>query len=173
MPGAFPFQHNPNGDHNEEVDQSAETYEDHTELPLEEDSFPGEEGQVISEDEGAQFLASEDPMSPESMLPPEARGETNGGPLGCCLGLTVGLMLSLFLGLIGFGHLTALAMAFFLHADAITNIRIATGFFGSIGAIVGGYIGWKIGKRVYREYESPVRKGRGRRSRAIPKQVRL
>ena len=113
---------------------------------------------MISENERAQFLAPEDPVSPESMLPPEARGETNGGPLGCCLGLTVGLMLSLFLGLIGFGHLTALALAFLLHADAITNIRIATGFFGSIGAIVGGYIGWKIGKRVYREYESPLLK---------------
>ena len=152
MPGPFPIQPNPNDDHNEEIDQSAEAYEDQTELPLE---------------------GEEDPASPESMLPPEARGETNGGPLGCCLGLTVGLMLSLFLGLIGFGHLTALALVPILHADAITNIRIATGFFGGIGAIVGGYIGWKIGKRVYREYESPVLKGRGRSNKAMPKQAKL
>jgi hypothetical protein len=173
MPGSFPIHPEPNEGYNEEADQSPETFEDHTELPLEENPFPGEEGQVISEDEGAQFVAPEDPVSPESMLPPEARGETNGGPLGCCLGLTVGLMLSLFLGLIGFGHLTALALAFLLHADAITNIRIATGFFGTIGAIVGGYLGWKIGKRVYREYESPLQKGSRRRTRAIPKQAKL
>jgi hypothetical protein len=82
-------------------------------------------------------------------------------------------MLSLFLGLIGFGHLTALALASFLHADAITNIRIATGFFGSIGAIIGGFIGWKIGKRVYREYESPVLPERKRRTKAMPKQAKL
>jgi len=160
MPVPFPIQPNPNDGHdgdNEEIDQSAEAYEDRTELPLEDEQFPREE----------------DPVSSESMLPPEAQGETNGGPLGCCLGLTVGLMLSLFLGLIGFGHLTALALAFFLHADAITNIRIATGFFGSIGAIVGGFIGWKIGKRVYREYESPVLKERRRRTRPIPKQAKL
>ncbi|MGI9058644.1 MAG: hypothetical protein ACR2H5_08695 [Ktedonobacteraceae bacterium] len=157
MPGPFPFQPDPNDSYNEEIDQSAEAYEDQTELPLEDEQFPGEE----------------DPVSPESMLPPEARGETNGGPLGCCLGLTVGLMLSLFLGLIGFGHLTALVLAPFLHADAITNIRIATGFFGSIGAIIGGFIGWKIGKRVYREYESPILPERRRRTRPMPKQAKL
>ena len=160
MPGPFSIQPNPNDGYdgyNEEIDQSAEAYEDQTELPLEDEQIAGEE----------------DPVSPESMLPPEAQGETNGGPLGCCLGLTVGLMLSLFLGLIGFGHLTALALASFLHADAITNIRIATGFFGSIGAIVGGFIGWKIGKRVYREYEPPVLKERRRRTRPMPKQAKL
>ncbi len=166
------MQPEPNDGFNEEAEQSPEVYEEQTELPLEEDSLPGEEN--LATDDGAQFVAPEEPVSPESMLPPEARGETNGGPLGCCLGLTVGLMLSLFLGLIGFGHLTALALAFLLHADAITNIRIATAFFGCIGAIVGGYLGWKIGKRIYREYEEPVRKGRrSRRSRAIPKQARL
>src|SRR5450755_3502038 len=114
MPGPFPIQPNPNDGYNEEVDQSPEAYEDHTELPLEDEHFPAEEGQMINGE--AQFIAPEDPVSPESMLPPEAQGETNGGPLGCCLGLTVGLMLSLFLGLIGFGHLTTLALASFLHA---------------------------------------------------------
>ncbi len=171
MPGPFPIQPNPNDNYNEEIEQLPEAYEDHTELPPEEEPFSGGEDQVINGE--AQSIAPEDSISPESMLPPEARGETNGGPLGCCLGITVGLMLSLFLGLIGFGHLTALALAFLLHADAITNIRIATGFFGGIGAIVGGYIGWKIGKRVYQEYDSPILKERGRRSRAMPKQAKL
>src|ERR1700676_4520482 len=123
MPEPFPIQPNPNDDYDgydEEIDQSAEAYQDHTELPLAEEQFPGEADQVINGE--AQSVAPKEGVSPESMLPPEAQGETNGGPLGCCLGLTVGLMLSLFLGLIGFGHLTTLALAFFLHGDAITNI---------------------------------------------------
>src|SRR5690349_12923039 len=41
--------------------------------------------------------AEEQPVvsSPEAALPSEALGETNGGPLGCCLGVVVGLVLSL------------------------------------------------------------------------------
>jgi len=105
----------------------------------------------------------ETPVSPESLLPPEAQGETNGGPLGCCLGVTAGILLSLLLGLIGLGHLIMVPLSGIIHTDAITNIRIATGFFAFIGAILGGYFGWKIGKRVYREYDSPVIKKRIRR----------
>ena len=33
----------------------------------------------------------EQPPSEESALPPEAQGETNGGPLGCCLGTIAGI----------------------------------------------------------------------------------
>ncbi|GAC1378016.1 MAG: hypothetical protein NVS4B7_00160 [Ktedonobacteraceae bacterium] len=101
------------------------------------------------------------PSTSEAELPLEAQGETNGGPLGCCLGITVGIMLSLFFGVIGFGRVSANVLIFLIHADAITNIRIATAFFTIIGAFVGGYFGWKIGKRVYREYElSPRQKQR-------------
>ncbi len=83
----------------------------------------------------------------------EVQYETNGGPLGCCLGVVVGIMLSLFLGVIGFGILTANAIVFLTHADAATNVRIATAIFALVGAMLGGYLGWKIGKRLYREYE--------------------
>ncbi len=86
---------------------------------------------------------------PELLLPPEARGETHGGPLGCCLGTIVGLFLTALL-------ITA------------TSIMLANGaFFGvatipvlALGIILGGYFGWRIGKRIYREYESPVVKER-------------
>jgi len=97
------------------------------------------------------------PSNPaESVLPPEAQGETNGGPLGCCLGITVGLLISVLLGVIGLGPLVASAMVFLIHTDAITTTRIATAFFALIGAILGAYFGWKIGKRLYREYEPHV-----------------
>jgi hypothetical protein len=113
------------------------------------------------------------PSDPESLLPPEAQGETNGGPLGCCLGIMVGIMLSLLLGVIGFGPLVASVIVFLIHTDAITNTRIATAFFALIGAILGAYFGWKIGKKVYREYEPPVLKDRTRKPRTRPKQAKL
>jgi hypothetical protein len=91
----------------------------------------------------------------------EVQYETNGGPLGCCLGIVVGIMLSLFLGVIGFGLLTANAIVFLTHADPATNVRIATAIFALVGAVSGGYLGWIIGKRLYREYElSPRRQAK-------------
>ena len=107
--------------------------------------------------------------SPEAALPPEAQGETNGGPLGCCLGVTVGLLFSLFIGVIGFGHNLAFLLGFILPFSAITDIRIATGCLAFVGTIIFGYFGWKIGKRVYREYEPPVIKDRRRKPKSKTK----
>jgi hypothetical protein len=127
---------------------------------------------LSDEQTGLDATTAEQPPSP-SELPPEAQGETNGGPLGCCLGITVGIMMSLLLGVIGFGPLVASVIVFLIHTDAITNTRIATAFFALIGAILGAYFGWKIGKKVYREYEPPVIKDRTRKPRTRPKQAKL
>ena len=94
----------------------------------------------------------------EETLPPEAQGETNGGPLGCCLGTVVGILLPALVllgasllfsngGLLGFATLPVIIL----------------------GAIICGYFGWKIGKRVYKEYEPPVVK---RQYRANPTKKR-
>jgi hypothetical protein len=109
------------------------------------------------------------PVSPEALLPPEARGETNGGPLGCCLGVTIGLLFSLFIGVIGFGHNFAYLLRFVLPFDALTDIRLATGCIALIGTVLFGYFGWKIGRRIYREYEPPVIKNRSRKRGSSPK----
>ena len=50
-----------------------------------------------------------------------------------------------------------------------TTIRIATAFFTLFGAVLGGYFGWRVGKRLYREYEPPVLKDRRRKAKAQPK----
>ncbi|HJT57024.1 MAG TPA: hypothetical protein VJ761_11050 [Ktedonobacteraceae bacterium] len=109
------------------------------------------------------------PVSPEAQLPPEARGETNGGPLGCCLGVTIGLFFSVFIGVIGFGHNLAYLLGLVLPFNALTDVRIATGVIALIGAVLCGYFGWKIGRRIYREYEPPVIKERSKKRKARPK----
>lgn len=84
--------------------------------------------------------------SPEAMLPPEAQGETNGGPLGCCLGTVIGLLLTFAIML-------------------TTSVLLANGGYlgfatlpvALLGAVTCGWLGWKIGKRFYREYEPDPR----------------
>src|SRR6185437_1779146 len=128
---------------------------------------------LSTEEQSDQPLAVEEeqpsPVPSEAQLPPEAQGETNGGPLGCCLGITVGLLFSIFIGVIGFGHNLAFLLGFVLPFDALTDIRIATGIIAFIGTVLCGYFGWKIGKRIYREYEPPVIKNRPTKRKSKPK----
>ena len=142
----------------------------------EEQEFPPSDQSTsdqLTEEEPEQPLPTEEeqplPVSPEAQLPPEARGETNGGPLGCCLGMTIGLLFSIFIGVIGFGHNLAYVLGFVLPFNALTDIRLATGLIALIGTVLFAYFGWKIGKRIYREYEPPVIKERSKKRKARPK----
>jgi hypothetical protein len=95
-------------------------------------------------------------------LPAEAQSQTNGGPLGCCLGVTVGLLLSLSIVILSRLYATPLAGA--LHGWLAFTVRAVLIVVGIIAAIVFGYLGWRIGARVYREYElSPQQKERLKR----------
>ncbi len=87
--------------------------------------------------------------SPEELLPPEAQGEANGGPLGCCLGIVVGLLLTALLT-------TGLSLAL-ANGGTLSFATIPVLF---IGTVLGGYLGWRIGKRVYKEYELSPRQKR-------------
>jgi len=103
---------------------------------------------------GAQLTADER-NADKIQLPPEAQGETNGGPLGCCLGVTVGLLLSLTVAIMSRLYADPLAQVF--HGNLSITVRIVMFFFAIAGAIICGYIGWKIGKHLYREYELSTR----------------
>ena len=94
---------------------------------------------------------AEEQDSDKIQLPPEAQGETNGGPLGCCLGVTVGLLLSLTIAILSRLYADPLAQMF--QGNLSISVRIVMTIFAIVGAVICGYIGWKIGKRVYREYE--------------------
>jgi hypothetical protein len=103
-------------------------------------------------------VAGEERTSDKIQLPPEAQGETNGGPLGCCLGVTVGLLLSLTVAVLS--RLYADPLAQVLHGNLSTTVRIIMFMFAIGGAVLFGYLGWKIGKHLYREYELSPRQQR-------------
>lgn len=127
----------------------------------------GDEAQVID----PTLLTSEEEASatpsPEDMLPPEARGEANGGPLGCCLGVTVGMFLSLTVAVLSRFYGDPLS-ALFQHNYALLGwiVRILMGVLIVVLAIVFGRFGWKLGRRFYREYEPPPVKERKRKPKA-------
>jgi hypothetical protein len=130
---AFPFSSRKEGD-NEEVPDSTDA------------------GQELLS--GDQLTTEEHPspeVSPEAQLPPEAQGEVNGGPLGCCLGVTIGLLLSLIVAVLSRFYADPLAQVF--HSSLSMTVRIVMFILAIAGAVLFGYIGWKIGKRLYREYE--------------------
>jgi hypothetical protein len=82
---------------------------------------------------------------PASTFPQEPEGEAHGGPLGCCLGIVVGLLLTM---LIMLGISILLANGAFLGAATLPV--------DLLGGAICGYLGWRIGQRVYRVYEPPV-----------------
>jgi hypothetical protein len=121
---------------------------------------PGEQGddEKISENieagqelQSGEQVAEDEHNSDKVQLPPEAQAETNGGPLGCCLGVTVGLLLSLTIAILSSLFADPLAQVF--HGNLSISVRIVMSIFAIGGAVLFGYIGWKIGRRVYREYE--------------------
>ncbi len=106
-------------------------------------------------------------VSPEissSTLPPEAQGEANGGPLGCCLGVTVGLLLSLSIAVLSRLYADSLAQIFSSSLSLV--VRIVMILIALAAIIICGYFGWKIGRNAYREYDPPVVKDRRKRKSA-------
>jgi hypothetical protein len=121
---------------------------------------PGEQGdeKKISESieagqelQSGEQVAEDESNSDKIRTPPEAQGETNGGPLGCCLGVTVGLLLSLTVAILSRLYADPLVQVF--HGNLSISVRIVMSIFAIGGAALCGYIGWKIGRHVYREYE--------------------
>lgn len=126
-------------------------------VPFPPDGQQGDDEETLANVEARQELQageqgnSGEQNSDKSQLPPEAQGETNGGPLGCCLGVTVGLLLSLTVAILSRLYSDPLASVF--HGNLAISVRIVMFIFAMGGAVLFGYFGWKIGKHAYREYE--------------------
>ena len=132
------------------------TSEEENQVPLNDDSVYSQTTDQVTEDNDTADYSSIEEMpkeevnaetstSPAFELPPEAQGEAHGGPLGCCLGLVVGVFL------------TALLMT--IASVALGNggfLGVATVPVLALGTILCGYFGWKIGKKLYREYDTSV-----------------
>jgi uncharacterized membrane protein len=116
---------------------------------------------AASDEPAAKGEEQSPPSSPEAALPPEAQGETNGGPLGCCFGVIIGLLLSLVIAIVS--RLYGVPLAQLLQGNLSVVVRIAMALVAVAGVIVFGYFGWKIGRKLYREYEPPVVKDRRRK----------
>lgn len=116
------------------------------------------------QDDDHQDMPEEGHVAPETAAASETpqvqpQGNPSGGPLGCCLGITVGLLLSLSVAVIS--RLYATPLAGLLHGGLSITVRVVMLAVGVIAAIIFGYLGWKIGSRVYKEYElSPRQKAR-------------
>ena len=137
-PEPFPSQNN----HLEEAEQ-----------PLDE-----EQPEKIGEEPSDEEVVIE--RYPVSTLPPVENDEAHGGPLGCCLGVVVGLFLTMLLML---GISLALSNGGYL--------GLATAPIALLGGVIGGYFGWRIGKAVYRVYETPVFIDKRRKKRSARKKT--
>ncbi len=109
---------------------------------------------VYSEERETVSPISENITPEEAQLPPEAQGEVNGGPLGCCLGTTIGLLLSVSIALLS--RFYADSLAHLLGGGLSIVTRILMVLVAIVGVLICGYFGWRIGKSVYREYDSPI-----------------
>ncbi len=141
-----------------------------TEVPLAETLSAGAESAIDSDqgdergDAGAKMEIPEVPSTIEGQLPLEAQGETNGGPLGCCLGTTIGLLLSISVALLSRFYADPLAHLLGGALSIVTRILMV--IVAIIAVIICSYFGWRIGKNVYREYNAPLNPGEDQRSKS-------
>lgn len=132
------------------------TSEEENQVPLNDDSVSSQamSDNDIKDTTIIEEVPTEEVNEQALELPPEAQGEANGGPLGCCLGLVVGVFLTALLMTIGS---VALGNGGFL---GIATVPVL-----ALGTILCGYFGWKIGKKLYREYDTSVENGEKQASR--------
>ena len=118
-----------------EDDQPEADIDQEADQPLEEESSP-------------------ETSAPAEQPPPEARGDVNGGPLGCCFGVSMGLLLSAGIASLSIpviSHFFAGRGLLALLTQILVIVLVVVGFF------LLGFLGWKIGRKVFREYEPSPR----------------
>src|SRR5579863_5909768 len=109
-----------------------------------------EQENSLDEDQPVEEESPQPANTPEAQLPPEAQGEVNGGPLGCCFGVSMGLLLGAGIASLSIpviSHFFA-GRGFLAMLTQILVIVVVVVVFCLLA-----YFGWKIGRRVFREYD--------------------
>ena len=105
-------------------------------------------------DQPVQEESTQPASAPTAQPPQDARGGVNGGPLGCCLGVSMGLLISAGIASLSIpviSHFFAGRGVLALLTQILVIVLVIVGFF------VLGYLGWRIGRRIFREYEPSPR----------------
>jgi hypothetical protein len=109
--------------------------------------------QTFPTPEGTAGEPSAPPDPYAGATPPGVDWPTHGGYLGCLMGLIAACILGGFLGTFLVGLLSVTPLAFVVAAAPARIAIIAIVF---ILTLVGlGRVGWRLGKRFYREYPQP------------------
>jgi hypothetical protein len=88
-------------------------------------------------------------------VPPGYDWPTHGGYLGCVMGVVVGLVLGGFLGSFLIGLLSVSPLAGLVSVAAGRLTLLALTFCATL--IAAGRVGYRLGRRYYREYPQPER----------------
>jgi hypothetical protein len=89
-------------------------------------------------------------------VPPGYDWPTHGGYLGCLMGVVVGLLLGGFLGSALIGLLSVSPASGLVSVAAGRLMLLGLTFFATL--IVLGRVGYRLGRRYYREYPTPPRR---------------
>ena len=107
----------------------------------------------LAADPYASNTADTDPYP--GAVPPGYDWPTHGGYLGCVMGVVVGLVLGGFLGSLLIGLLSVSPLSGVVSASAGRLTLLALTFFATL--ILLGRVGYRLGRRYYREYPQPER----------------
>jgi hypothetical protein len=90
----------------------------------------------------------------EGAVPPGYDWPTHGGYLGCLMGLVAACVLAGFVGSFVIGLLSITPLAGLVSTPFARIALLVLSFAVCFGAL--GSVGWKLGKRFYREYPRPA-----------------
>jgi hypothetical protein len=109
---------------------------------------------AASDDATASDSAEADPYP--GAVPPGYDWPTHGGYLGCLMGVVVGLLVGGFLGSMLIGLLSVSPLSAVVSVAAARLTLLALTFFATL--ILLGRVGYRLGRRYYREYPTPQRR---------------
>lgn len=120
------------------------------------EAVTGAPGDIPVEMADPNATLAETPDPYEGAVPPGYDWPTHGGYLGCLLGLMAAGVLGGFLGSLLVGVVSVSPLAPVVTSSPVRIVLILGTFAATM--VVLGRIGWRLGRRFYREYPTPTRR---------------